>query len=176
MRIQIVDAVLTPQPFVRVGDEERRAEYAAIDRLFQICGIGFGTNHQAAVGKSRIKPGLLKTGLHDGIVGDVLLVGPNGRANPVKKQTDITATGLLSRDQRVGCGRTVGGPVLATAFEILNSKEQYESCIEGIEAAIRNDQGQPWMYDLLAVFMQVAGRPRRQIDDAHGRRRLARRP
>ncbi len=61
-------------------------------------------------------------------------------------------------------GQNVGGPVLATTFMALNERKEYDSCIEGIEAAIRNDQGQPWMYDVLAEVMSVAGRPQQQID------------
>lgn len=61
-------------------------------------------------------------------------------------------------------GRAVSGPVLATTFLILQERKQYESCIQGIEAAIRNDLAQPWMYDVLAAMMSVAGRPQKDID------------
>lgn len=60
--------------------------------------------------------------------------------------------------------RKVSGSVLATAFLILHERRQYESCIQGIEAAIRNDLAQPWMYDVLAAVMSVAGRPQKDID------------
>ena len=58
----------------------------------------------------------------------------------------------------------VSGAVLAAAFEILNDKKQYESCVEGLQAAIRNDHAQPWMYDLLAYQMSLAGRPQSEIN------------
>lgn len=60
--------------------------------------------------------------------------------------------------------RKVSGSVLATAFLMLHERRQYESCIQGIEAAIRNDLAQPWMYDVLAAVMSVAGRPQKEID------------
>lgn len=58
----------------------------------------------------------------------------------------------------------VGGTVLATAFLILHEAKDYEFCIEGLLAAIRNDHGQPWMYDVLALQMSLAGRPEKEIN------------
>lgn len=58
----------------------------------------------------------------------------------------------------------IGGAVLADAFLRLHNEEDYELAIEGIEAALRNDHAQPWMYDVLALEMTLAKRPQKQID------------
>ena len=54
--------------------------------------------------------------------------------------------------------------MLAEAFIQLHTAEQYDMAIEGIEAALRNDHAQPWMYDVLAMEMVLAKRPQPQID------------
>lgn len=61
-------------------------------------------------------------------------------------------------------GRRIGGSVLAEAFIQLHNRKKYDVAVEGIEAALRNDHGQPWMYDTLALEMSLAKRPQRQID------------
>lgn len=58
----------------------------------------------------------------------------------------------------------VSGTVLATAFLKLHEAKDYETCIEGLLAAIRNDHGQPWMYDVLALQMSLAKRPEKEIN------------
>lgn len=58
----------------------------------------------------------------------------------------------------------IGGPVLATAFLRLHDAKDYETSIEGMLAAIRNDHGQPWMYDVLALQMSLAKRPEKEIN------------
>ncbi|MEQ9410799.1 MAG: hypothetical protein RIK87_24015 [Fuerstiella sp.] len=58
----------------------------------------------------------------------------------------------------------IGNATLAAAFRLLHDAKQYDTCVEGLLAAIRNDHGQPWMYDVLAVEMQLAGRPQKEID------------
>ena len=59
---------------------------------------------------------------------------------------------------------SVGGSVLAEAFVQLHNAKKYDVAIEGIEAALRNDHAQPWMYDVLAMEMVLAERPQHQID------------
>lgn len=54
--------------------------------------------------------------------------------------------------------------VLQVAFVFLHQQQRYEDVVEGIQAAIRNDHAQPWMYDVLAIEMKLAGRPQKQID------------
>lgn len=58
----------------------------------------------------------------------------------------------------------VSNDTLAAAFEILHNTQQYDSCVEGLLAAIRNDHAQPWMYDVLAIEMQLAGRAQKEIN------------
>ncbi|MEO2019319.1 MAG: hypothetical protein ABGZ53_33715 [Fuerstiella sp.] len=53
---------------------------------------------------------------------------------------------------------------LLTAVGRLHDVKKYESAIEGIQSALRNDQAQTWMYDVLAMEMKLAGRPQKQID------------
>jgi len=44
--------------------------------------------------------------------------------------------------------------------------KKYEEIIALLEAALRHDQAQPWMYELLALSMKAAGRPQEDIDRA----------
>ncbi|MDG2131341.1 MAG: hypothetical protein P8K08_25310 [Fuerstiella sp.] len=53
---------------------------------------------------------------------------------------------------------------LLTAIGMLHDKKRFENAIEGIESALRNNQAQTWMYDVLAMEMKLAGRPQNQID------------
>lgn len=46
----------------------------------------------------------------------------------------------------------------------LHGDKQYEHVIAAIEAAIINGQAQPWMYDVLALSMKIAGRPKKDIE------------
>jgi hypothetical protein len=48
----------------------------------------------------------------------------------------------------------------------LHERKQYEHVIAAIEAALLNGQSQPWMYDVLALSMQIAGRPRQEVERA----------
>lgn len=54
--------------------------------------------------------------------------------------------------------------VLSTAVLKLNNRKQYESAAEALNAAIRNDQAQVWMYDVLALQLKLAQRPQKEID------------
>jgi hypothetical protein len=53
---------------------------------------------------------------------------------------------------------------LLTAIGRLHDRKNFESAIEAIESALRNNQAQTWMYDVLAMEMKLAGRPQDQID------------
>jgi len=61
-------------------------------------------------------------------------------------------------------GNPVGASVLAIALTHLRNDNRHDDVIAGLEAAIRNDHAQPWMYDVLAIEMKIAGRPQQQID------------
>ncbi len=61
-------------------------------------------------------------------------------------------------------GKTFSPKVLSIAFSYLHDKKLYEDAVEGIQAAIRNDHAQPWMYDVLAIEMKLAKRPQKDID------------
>ncbi len=56
MRVEIVEAVLTPEPLVTIGDVEGRAEDTARDRLLEVCRVGLGTREQPAVRQRRVEP------------------------------------------------------------------------------------------------------------------------
>ncbi len=61
-------------------------------------------------------------------------------------------------------GKPVGPKVLAIAFTHLRKVNKHADVIAGLEAAIRNDHAQPWMYDVLAIEMQIAKHPQKEID------------
>lgn len=46
----------------------------------------------------------------------------------------------------------------------LHSDNQHEHVISVIESALINGQSQPWMYEVLALSMELAGRPKEQIE------------
>ncbi|MBL8851428.1 MAG: hypothetical protein JNG89_17220 [Planctomycetaceae bacterium] len=46
----------------------------------------------------------------------------------------------------------------------LHADNQHEHVISVIESALINGQSQPWMYEVLALSMELAGRPREQIE------------
>lgn len=46
----------------------------------------------------------------------------------------------------------------------LHNDKRYEHVITAIEGAILHGQSQPWMYDVLALTMEIAGRPREEIE------------
>lgn len=45
----------------------------------------------------------------------------------------------------------------------LHDEKQYEAAVEGLQSAIRNDRSAPWIYDVLAIEMKLAGRPKKDI-------------
>lgn len=46
----------------------------------------------------------------------------------------------------------------------LHEERKHEHVIAVIEAALRHGRSQPWMYDVLALSMELAGRPKEQIE------------
>jgi len=56
--------------------------------------------------------------------------------------------------------------VLRAVVELLSDAEQYDLGVEALQAAIRNNQGQPWMYTVLPLEMQLAKRPQEEIERA----------
>jgi len=48
----------------------------------------------------------------------------------------------------------------------LQAKKKYDHVIAVIEAALLSGQVQPWMYDVLALTMQLAGRPQADVERA----------
>lgn len=59
--------------------------------------------------------------------------------------------------------RPASGDVRRFILKLHNDK-QYEHVVAAIEAAILNGQSQPWMYDVLALSMQIVGRPQEEIE------------
>ena len=45
----------------------------------------------------------------------------------------------------------------------LHQSGKHEHVIAAINAALINNQSQPWMYDVLALSMEIAGRPQQEI-------------
>ena len=56
--------------------------------------------------------------------------------------------------------------VLAELFVRLHDADQYDLAVEGLLAAIRHNQAQPWMYAILPLEMKLAERPQTEIDRA----------
>lgn len=54
--------------------------------------------------------------------------------------------------------------VLAEAVQTLHLQKKYEQAIECLLSALRNDHAQPWVYDVLAIQMKLAGRPASELD------------
>lgn len=54
--------------------------------------------------------------------------------------------------------------VIAIVTTWLHRQKRFDEAVEGLQAAIRNGLAEPWMYDVLAVEMKLAGRPQKQID------------
>ncbi len=46
----------------------------------------------------------------------------------------------------------------------LSKAEQHEHVIAAIQAALINGQAQPWMYEVLALSMEIVGRPKDEIE------------
>ncbi|MFY9254376.1 MAG: hypothetical protein WAO83_13060 [Fuerstiella sp.] len=54
--------------------------------------------------------------------------------------------------------------VLSAAVLKLHNQKDYDNASEAIKAAIRHDQAQVWMYDVLALELKLANRPQKEID------------
>jgi tetratricopeptide (TPR) repeat protein len=52
---------------------------------------------------------------------------------------------------------------IADAVAWLHDKKHYDAAVEGLQSAIRNDRSAPWIYDVLALEMKLAGRPSKDI-------------
>lgn len=52
---------------------------------------------------------------------------------------------------------------IADAVAYLHDQKKYEAAVEGLQSAIRNDRSAPWIYDVLALEMKLAGRPGKDI-------------
>ena len=52
---------------------------------------------------------------------------------------------------------------IADAVAWLHDKKHYEAAVEGLQSAIRNDRSAPWIYDVLALEMKLAGRSSKDI-------------
>lgn len=48
----------------------------------------------------------------------------------------------------------------------LHNSGKHEQVIAAIEAALVNGQSQPWMYEVLALSMEIAGRPKSEVERA----------
>ena len=52
---------------------------------------------------------------------------------------------------------------IADAVAWLHDKKHYDAAVEGLQSAIRNDRSAPWIYDVLALEMKLAGRSSKDI-------------
>ena len=62
--------------------------------------------------------------------------------------------------------RTTRSRARSQAVHRLNRQEKFDQVIAVISAALRHRQGQPWMYEALALAMEEAGWPRSEIERA----------
>lgn len=60
--------------------------------------------------------------------------------------------------------RNPDGDEVASTLLKLHEAGRHEHVIAAIEAALRHGKVQPWMYDVLALSMQVAGRPEEDVE------------
>ena len=84
---------------------------------------------------------------------------------------EIRAHELRRSRQRLAIMQTVQELKDAAAEAVKHGKtgeatKKHEEIIALVEAALRHDQAQPWMYELLAMSMTAAGRPKADIDRA----------
>ena len=54
--------------------------------------------------------------------------------------------------------------LLARTLLQLHARGEHEQVIAAIQAALIHGQGQPWMYDALALSMEITGRPQAEIE------------
>ncbi len=86
------------------------------------------------------------------------------RANALINQVDASSDSAPLAWNKAFAGKRFGSSTLATVCEILHGREQHDMVVECLLAAIRNDHAQPWMYDVLALEMQLAKRPQNEQD------------
>jgi hypothetical protein len=55
---------------------------------------------------------------------------------------------------------------VAELTQRLTTQKKFEQAIAVLEGALLNGQVEPWMYDVLAVVMQLAGRPKAEVERA----------
>ncbi|MGE3313647.1 MAG: hypothetical protein AB7O26_00940 [Planctomycetaceae bacterium] len=60
--------------------------------------------------------------------------------------------------------RKPSSAALSRLMTRLHDERKHEHVIAAIEAALKNGQSQPWMYDVLALTMELAGRPQADIE------------
>lgn len=72
-----------------------------------------------------------------------------------EKSVDVWEAELGKKDASV--------KLVAESVLLLNARKQYGLGVEGLESAIRNDLIEPWIYDVLAFEMKLAGRPAEDI-------------
>ena len=88
------------------------------------------------------------------------------RAIELIRQVKATPGTAAERWNQVLGNSKNSSPVLKAVVEILSDSGEYELAVEGLQAALRNNQGQPWMYSVLPLEMRLAGRPQTEIERA----------
>lgn len=73
------------------------------------------------------------------------------QADVIKAWDQVLSQESLTNDQ------------IADAVAWLHDKKHYEAAVEGLQSAIRNDRSAPWIYDVLALEMKLAGRPSKDV-------------
>lgn len=61
-------------------------------------------------------------------------------------------------------GRTIPAEEVRSLVRDLSEKRRHEDVIACLEAAVRAGQIQPWMYEVLALSMQIVGRPPADVE------------
>ena len=73
------------------------------------------------------------------------------QADVIKAWDQVLSQESLTNDQ------------IADAVAWMHDKKHYDAAVEGLQSAIRNDRSAPWIYDVLALEMKLAGRPGKDI-------------
>ena len=110
MQIKIVEPILPPESLILVGDIKRCPKNASGYSFLQIGLVNFGPGKHPPVGEIRVKPGLGQTIADHLAFGNVAIFGPDGTGKAVYQGPQITATGALGGDHRIGCWGPIGGP------------------------------------------------------------------
>lgn len=79
-------------------------------------------------------------------------------ARRILAQPDV----IMAWDQALA-GENLTNDQIADAIAYLHDKKHYEAAVEGLQSAIRNNRSAPWVYDVLALEMKLAGRPGKDI-------------